>query len=114
MNIQLRNVLSDLSGASGMAIWQAILAGERTPRKLAALADPQVKASKAEIAKSLQGNWRPEWLFVLGHEMEIYRGCQDKMAACEPQLQEHLPNMESKVELKKQPIGPRRSPPQTE
>jgi transposase len=53
MNIQLSNVLSDLSGVSGMAILQAILAGERDPRKLAALADPQVKASKAVIAKSL-------------------------------------------------------------
>ena len=46
MNIRLRNVLSDLSGVSGMAILHAILAGERSPRKLAAWADPQVKASK--------------------------------------------------------------------
>lgn len=60
MNIQLSNVLSDLSGVSGMAIVQSILAGERGPRKLAALADPQVKASQEVIAKSLQGNWRPE------------------------------------------------------
>jgi len=41
MNIQLSNVLSDRSGVSGMAILHAILAGERDPRKLAALADPQ-------------------------------------------------------------------------
>jgi hypothetical protein len=100
-------VLNDLSGASGMAILQAILAGERTPRKLAALADPQVKASKAEIAKSLQGNWRPELLFVLGQEMEIYRGCQDRIATCARKLQQQLRDMESKVDLKKQPIGPR-------
>lgn len=60
MNIQLSNVLSDLSGVSGMAIVQAILDGERGPSKLAALADPQVKASRAVIAKSLEGNWRPE------------------------------------------------------
>ena len=48
-----------------MAIVQAIRDGEREPRKLAALADPHVKASKAVIAKSLQGNWRPELVFVL-------------------------------------------------
>ena len=35
MNIQLTNVLSDLSGLSGMTIVQAILDGERDPRKLA-------------------------------------------------------------------------------
>jgi hypothetical protein len=107
MNIQFSNALSDLSGASGMAIVQAILAGEREPRKLAALADPQVKASKAVIAKSLQGNWREELLFVLSHEVESYRGCQEKMAACDQKLQELLREMESKVDLKTRPIGPR-------
>ena len=107
MNIQLHNVLSDLSGASGMAIVQSILGGERVPQKLAALADPQVKASKAVIAKSLQGNWRPELLFVLRQEMEIYRGCQDRIAACDRQLQQQLKDMESKVDLLQQPIGPR-------
>jgi transposase len=107
MNVQLSNVLSDLSGVSGMAIMQAILGGEREPRKLAALADPQVKASKAVIAKSLQGNWREELLFVLSQELESYRGCQEKMAACDQKLQELLQGMESKVDLKTQPIGPR-------
>src|SRR5207247_2957250 len=55
MNIQLSNVLSDLSGVSGMRIVQAILDGERDPKELAALADPGVKASQAVIAKSLRG-----------------------------------------------------------
>jgi transposase len=73
MNIQLSNALSDLSGISGMAIVQAILTREREPRKLAALADPQLKASKAVIAKSLQGNWREELVFALSQEVESYR-----------------------------------------
>jgi transposase len=107
MNVQLSNVLSDLSGVSGMAIVQAILAGEREPGKLAALADPQVKASKAVIAKSLQGNWRPELLFVLRQEVEAYGWCQDQIAACDQVLQQHLRGMDSKVDLATQPIGPR-------
>lgn len=107
MNIQLSNVLSDLSGVSGMAILRAMLAGERDARKLADLADPQVKASKAVIAASLQGNWRPELLFVLSQEMEIYRGCQDRIADCDRQLQRHLRVMESKIDLQAQPLGPR-------
>lgn len=107
MNVQLSNVLSDLSGVSGMAILEAILGGERSPQQLAALADPQVKASKTVIAKSLHGNWRPEWLFVLRQEMEIYQGCQDKIAACDQQLQQHLREMESKVDPQTQPLGPR-------
>ena len=93
MNVQLSSALTDLSGVSGMAILQAILDGERDPRELAALADPHVKASKAVIAKSLQGNWRPELVFVLRQEVETYRSCQDRIAACDRQLQPHLQGM---------------------
>jgi hypothetical protein len=80
MNIQLSNVLSDLSGVSGMAIVQAILAGKRDPRELAALADPQVKASMEVIAKSLYGNWREELLFVLRQEVDIYLHVRSELA----------------------------------
>src|SRR5437667_4738068 len=71
MNIQLANVLSDLSGVSGMRILQAILKGERDPKVLATLADPNVKASRTVIAKSLQGNWRDALLFVLQQEVAM-------------------------------------------
>lgn len=107
MNIQLSNVLSDLSGVSGMAIVDALLAGERDPRKLAALADPQVKASKAVIAKSLQGNWRPELLFVLRQQVESYRELRTRIAGCDQMIEQHLQTMESKIDPATQPIGPR-------
>ena len=57
MNIQLANVLSDISGKSGQAIIHAILEGERDPYELAALCNYNVKASEEEIARSLEGNW---------------------------------------------------------
>ena len=107
MNIQLSHVLSDLSGVSGMKILKAILAGERSPKELAALADPQVKASPSVIAKSLHGNWRPELLFVLNQEMEIYQRCQNQIAACDKQLQQQLKAMATKIDPKVQPLGPR-------
>jgi hypothetical protein len=56
MNIQVANVLSDVSGVTGQAIIQAILADERDPQKLAAFRDPRVKASEKEIARSLEGS----------------------------------------------------------
>lgn len=107
MNIQLSHVLSDLSGVSGMAILDAILDGQRDPGALAELADPQVKASKAVIAKSLEGNWRQELLFVLLQEVELYRTYQEKIRACDQQLQQHLRSMTPKVDLQVQPLGPR-------
>jgi DNA-binding protein YbaB len=65
MNIQLANVLSEVSGVTGQAIIQAILAGERDPRKLAAFRDKRVKASEEEIARSLEGNWQEDLLFMI-------------------------------------------------
>jgi hypothetical protein len=65
MNIQLANVISDLSGVTGQMIVRAIVAGERDPRKLAELSHPRIQASRAEIAKSLEDNWRQELIFVL-------------------------------------------------
>jgi len=65
MNIQLANVISDLSGVTGQLIVRAIVAGERNPQKLAELSHPRIQASRAEIAKSLESNWRQELIFVL-------------------------------------------------
>lgn len=107
MNVQLSNVLSDVSGASGMAIIHGILKGERDARVLAALADAQVKASKEVIAKSLEGNWRQELLFVLAQEVELYGVYQDKIAECDRQLQTQLRTMAPKVDLASHPLGPR-------
>jgi transposase len=58
---------------SGMKIIGAILKGERDPSSLAALVEPEVKATLEDIAKSLEGNWRDELVFVLGQEAELYR-----------------------------------------
>src|SRR5256884_2186761 len=53
MNLQLANVLTDISGATGQAIIKAILAGERDSHKLAQFRDPRVKASEEQVAQSL-------------------------------------------------------------
>jgi hypothetical protein len=90
MNIQLANVLSDVSGMTGQAIIKAILAGERDPHVLAAFRDPRVKASKDEIARSLEGNWQEDLLFVLQQEQDGYEFCQKQMAECDQRLEQYL------------------------
>lgn len=107
MNIQLSNVLSDLSGVSGMNILAAILDGERDPHTLAALVEPEVKATPEEIAKSLEGNWREELLFVLAQELELYRTYQHKIGECDGQLRNHLRTLGSRVDVKAHPLGPK-------
>jgi transposase len=105
MNIQLSGVLSDLSGVSGMTIIHAILDGERDPWALAALVQAGVKAKPAEIAKSLEGNWRKELLFILRQEVELYAVYQRKIAECDEQLRNHLKSFSTKVDPESQPLG---------
>ena len=103
MNLQLANVISDISGETGQGIIQAILRGERDPRELAKLRDPRIKASSEQIAKSLEGNWRPELLFVLKQEFEMYRSYQGKIGECDEQLRLHYQTMASKADPKALP-----------
>src|SRR6266478_3586941 len=96
MNIQLANVLSDVSGMTGQTIIKAILEGERDPHKLAAFRDPRVKASEEEIARSLEGNWQGDLLFVLQQEQDGYEFCQKQMAECDQRLEQYLQQREDR------------------
>jgi len=86
MNVRLSSAVTDLSGATGLAIVQAIVKGERDPEKLAAYRDPRVKATQAEIARQLQGNWQEDLLFRLGQELEAYRFYQTLITQCDQEL----------------------------
>src|SRR5246127_964442 len=96
MNVQLANVLSDISGVTGQAIIKAILAGERDPHKLAQLRDRRVKASQEQIARYLEGNWQEDLLFVLKQEQEAYEFCQQQIAECDRQLEQYLQQREDR------------------
>ena len=96
MNLQLANVLSDVSGMTGQAIIKAILGGERDPHKLAALRDLRVKASKEQIAQSLEGNWQPDLLFLLKQEQDGYAFCQRQIVECDRQLAQYLQQREDR------------------
>jgi transposase len=104
MNVQLANVLSDLSGKSGLEILKAILSGERDPYRLAALADPRVQASRKEIAQSLEGHWREDLLFVLRQVHDLYFFHLDNIAECDRRIEAHLQTLQSKVDLASQPL----------
>jgi transposase len=97
MNIQLANVISDLSGWTGMRIVRAILAGQRDPHALAALSHPGIHASREMIAKSLEGTWQPDLVFVLQQEVALYDACQQRIVECDQELEQHLGTFADKV-----------------
>jgi hypothetical protein len=87
MNLQLHHVISDITGATGLAIIDAILAGERDTEKLARRRDARIAASKETIARSLVGDYRPEHLFTLRQSLEAYRQYQQWIAACDGEIE---------------------------
>jgi len=90
MNLLLHNVVSDITGVTGMKIIKAILAGERDPHQLARNRDGRCHNSSTTIAKSLVGNYREEHLFALGQAVDLYETYQKKITDCEQAIIKHL------------------------
>jgi transposase len=86
MNIKLHHVIDDLSGVTGQAIIEAILAGQRDAHQLAKLRDKRIQASEATIVKALEGDWRSEHLFVLAAALENWKQVQQQIQKCDQQL----------------------------
>jgi len=95
MNLQLHNVVSDITGVTGMRIIKAILAGERNPKVLSAMRDPRCKNTAETIARSLQGNYRQEHLFSLRQAVELYEFYQEKISDCDQQILAQLKDFEA-------------------
>lgn len=104
MNLQIHHVISDMTGTTGLLIVEAILSGERNPKKLAEFRDPRIKASEKTIAKSLVGDYRPEHLFTLQQSLASYRHCQQLIAECDLQIKAMLSTFDSQIDIKTNPL----------
>ena len=99
MNLQLRHVIADITGWTGMKIIRAIVAGERNPKRLAALRDTRTKANEATIAKALEGDYRKEHLFALQQSLELFDTYQKQIASCHDQIEQYLKSLEAKADV---------------
>jgi transposase len=95
MNLRLDNVLSDISGSTGMAIIHSILNGERDPKKLAALRDKRCKKSEEEIEDSLNGFYQEDQLFALQRAVRQYNFHLSQIEECEQKIQSKLSEFSS-------------------
>lgn len=86
MNIQLTQVLSDITGVTGLQIIRAIVAGQHDPQQLAQYRQSQCQKSQEEIVKALEGNYRQEHLFVLGQALTLYDFYGQQLAECDREL----------------------------
>jgi transposase len=110
MNLQIHHVISDISGKTGLAILDAILAGERDPKALAALRDWRIRATEETILKSLVGDYREEHLFTLGQSLAAYRQYQQLIAELDQQVQQMMERLPAKADAMQRPIPPARNP----
>ncbi len=94
MNLLLDNVVSDITGLTGLAIIRAILAGERDAQQLAKLRDRRCRSDERTIAGSLEGHYREEHLFALAQAVERYDFYQQQVEACEKAIERHLRQIE--------------------
>ena len=97
MNIQLANAISDIAGVSGQAIIAAILQGERDPWKLADLKNEKVQASREEVARSLEGNWREDLVFELRQAVDNYHFAHRQMRDCDLELERRLASLPTRT-----------------
>lgn len=93
MNVQLTQVLSDITGETGLAILRHIVAGDRDPVALAQLRDPRCKSSAEEMAKALTGNYHPEHLFALKQALALYDFYSEQVRECDAEIERHFSNM---------------------
>jgi transposase len=96
MNLLLDNVVSDITGKTGMRIIRTILDGERSPLELAKLRDRRCKESEKTIAASLEGHYRDEHLFSLKQSVELYDFYQQQIQACDIAIEQQLHTLRSK------------------
>lgn len=108
MNFQIQPVISDITGVTGMAILDAILAGQRDPVELAKLRDSRIKASEEVVRKSLVGNCRAAYLFPLRQSRDLYRTYQHQILDCDQEVEKLLSGFESRVDPTEKPLPPDR------
>ncbi len=105
MNLQIHHVISDITGATGMAILDAIVSGQRDPYALAKLRDRRIKASEETVIQALIGDYRAEHLFTLRQSLDAYRYQQQLIAECDREIERQLKSFESKVDVSERPLA---------
>src|SRR5206468_9298877 len=96
MNLQIHHVISDITGITGLAIVDAIVAGKTNPTELAKLRDFRIKASVETVTKSLVGDYRAEHIFTLKQSLSAYRQYQQLIADCDQEVQQRVHAFETK------------------
>jgi hypothetical protein len=107
MNIKLKEVISQIHGASGMKMIKAILSGNRDKDYLLSLCDKRIIAKKGQsVLKALEGNYNDTYLFILEQNMLMWERYQQQVDLIDTriaQLLEELSKEKKPIEIKSKP-----------
>ncbi len=94
MNIRLKEVLSQIHGASGIRIISAILKGERDKNILLSMCESIIiKNKKKEILKALNGRYTKSGLFALQQAFDAYNFYQKQISQCDKEIEKIIHKM---------------------
>lgn len=89
-NVKLASVASDVVGASGRAMLDALLAGETDPRVLAEMAKGRLRQKRAALAEALEGRVRPHHRLLLRTHLNLIDGLDASIASLTAEIEERL------------------------
>lgn len=96
-NIKLDSVISDIMGASGRRIIEAMIAGVRQPRKLADLASKQIKAAPKELYDALHGRLTDHHRFLLELHLRQWDGLDETIRKIDREIDQRIARLSPKV-----------------
>jgi len=105
MNLKLTNVVSDITGLTGMCIIRDIISGVHDPETLAKHRDSRCAKGRDEIALSLQGSYKAEHLFELKQSLEAYDFYQGQIQRCDEQIERIYNAFQPQVDIDERPLS---------
>src|SRR5690606_33746251 len=108
MNVRLGEVLTAITGTTGMAIMQDIGEGRGNPKQLARRRDGRCKATEEEFVAALTGNYRPEHVFALKQNLDLYAYYASQLAECDEAIEGYLNTLAAQNPEQKEPLQPLR------
>ena len=113
MNVLLPQVVTDITGTTGLAILHDIVAGRTDPQQLVLHRDPRCHASAEQFVTALTGNYRPEHVFALKQNLALFEYYQGMLSECDAAVESHLQTLVARLEPPTTPLPPRRTKPQS-
>jgi transposase len=103
-NIKLDSVISDIMGASGRRMIQAMIDGVRQPKQLAELAGKQIKATPKELYDALHGRLTDHHRFLLELHLRHWDSLNETVRKIDQEIDQRIACMDTKAGTDKTPF----------